>query len=218
MIPVVVIATHERIAITKTNVDLLSQQSFKPEIVIVVSDPAEAKHFEHATHIIHAANHPLGRKWQAGINYARTLSASHVIVTGSDDILCTNFIRRFCGLAPFVGLQKWFVLNGGVLYLFDYLAKQCLGGGRIYSKALLDTCNWQIFDTGASKLLDDFGYKVQTSRSIVTDEACILAVKGPWKTMNPFHAHLNSPNVKFIRQYNGSEAKEILVNQFNYEM
>lgn len=218
MNPVCVIASQQRLEITTANIKSLQAQSYVPQIVVVVSEPSEAKHYiPLGVHVVQVANHPLGRKWQAGVNYARSLNPSHLIINGSDDILCKDFIRRFCTGVDFIGLQQWYVLNDGKLYLFDYLASQALGGGRVYSKRLLDTCNWNIFDTGASKLLDDRGWLVtrSTHRCIIEDEGCILAVKGNWPTLNPLN--IKHRNVMMTGCWEGEEAATIVKEKFGYE-
>lgn len=222
MNPVVLIATHNRQAITTTNIATLLKQSYVPQIVIVCSDEKELKYYNTLPVIcVFAPNNPLGNKWQIGMNHIREyMTASHVIVTGSDDILSAGFIRKFCTGIPFTGLQRWYVLNNRTLYLFDYLAKQCLGGGRVYSRSLLDAYGWQVFDKGRNKLLDDKGWGITNplTRRIIKDEGCILAVKGEWETLNPFPAHLKSKNVTLVSTWSGYSAKRIVNEKFNYEV
>jgi hypothetical protein len=226
MTPVVLIATHQRLAITSANIRTLQAQSLRPVIVIVCTDPLEAEHYRdyEGVHVVEVANEPLGAKWQAGVDFARQLNPPHLIITGSDDILCANFVERFTTHADgvkFTGLQKWYVWSPATntLYLFDYLARQCLGGGRVYTEALLDAYDWQLFATGKGKLLDDQGWDITNpgTRRVITEEGCILAVKGNWPVMNSLAVTLEHKNAKLVRQWKGGEALEILETKFNYK-
>lgn len=218
MNPVVLISTHLRREITTANIRTLQAQSVVPEIVLVVSDPQESHYYTKlGVKVIIAANKPLGSKWQNGVDFARKLKPSHLIITGSDDILYKGFIEKYCTEDYFTGLQRWYIYSKGVLYLLDYLAKQCLGGGRVYSRALLDAYDWQVFDRKADKLLDDKGYEMTrpNGRKIITDTGCILAVKGSWVVMNPLS--LRHPNVRLVQQWDAEEAKQIIKEKFGYE-
>lgn len=223
MNPIVVIATHQRMQITAMNIRLLH-----PYIVVVVAtDINEAewyRDYENAE-VVLAPNEPLGAKWQAGVDHARKIPHSHIIITGSDDILDKTFIERAkTSGKDFIGLRRWYVWHKATdtLWLFDYLAAGDLplGGGRCYSKALLESCNYQIFDVTRAKLLDDKGFEIvkKFGNYSLLMEPLILAVKGPWDAMNPFHKHLKSPNVGRLSAWMGEDAKPILKEHFNYEI
>lgn len=220
MNPVVLIATNNRREITTANISTLLQQTYRPEIGIIISNGEEAKYYSTLpVKVIAAPNFPVGAKWQTGVNYVRNnMHASHLIITGSDDILSKDFVRRFCTGIPFVGLQRWYIWDArkSVLYLMDYLAAQCLGGGRVYTKALLESVNWQIFDHRANRLLDNRGWRLTgpLTRQIIKDEGYILAVKGDWPVMNPLD--VNHKNVKIVARYQVEEAKKIMQEKFNY--
>lgn len=224
MTPCVLIATHQRLAITSANIRTLQAQSLPPQIVLVVTDPLEAEFYRSGhedIHVVEAPNTPLGAKWQAGVEFTRQLLPSHLVITGSDDILCTRFIERFCtpGIA-FTGLQQWYVYSPATttLYFFNYMSRQCLGGGRVYSKQLLDAYNWQLFNTDAVKHLDDQGWDITNpmNRRVIADEGCILAVKGNWPVINPLDVTLKHRNAKLLHQWGGEEARFILDKRFNY--
>lgn len=221
--PCVLIATHQRLAITSTNIKTLQQQTLPPTIVIVCTDPYEAGYYHEigGVRVIEAKNEPLGAKWQSGVDYCRKLNPSHLIITGSDDILCNDFVQRFCTDA-IIGLQRWYIFSPptGRLYLFDYLAKQPLGGGRIYNRLFLDSCDWQLFDTGAGKLLDDKGWRIVKKPGavirLIDNEGCILAVKGNWPVMNPLDITLQHRNARLVKQWEGDEALFLMAAKFNY--
>lgn len=225
MNPVVLIATHQRIPITSANIRTLQEQTMLPVIVLVCTDPLEAEYYRdiYGIHVVQASNDPLGAKWQAGVEFARQLHPSHLVITGSDDLLCVRFFERFCtpGVA-FTGLQQWYVYSPATstLYLFNYMSRQCLGGGRVYSSKLLDAYDWQLFATDADKHLDDQGWEITNpmNRRIVADEGCILAVKGDWPVINSLNVTLQHRNAKLLHQWKGEDALEILDKRFNYRL
>lgn len=218
MNPAVVIATHKRIEITRENIRSLQIQSVKPQVIVVVSDPEEGFIFSRlGVYVVVAKNNPLGRKWQAGVDFARKLMPSHLVVTGSDDILCRGFMETYCKEDEFSGLQCWYIWDGKTLYFFDYMAQQALGGGRVYSRSMLDKCDWKIFDTKINRLLDDYGWVICTSRKVERDRGCILAVKGNWTVMNPLNITLTHPNAKLRGSWTSEEAIQIIKENFDYD-
>ncbi len=214
MNPCVVIATHDRLQITTVNIKLLVAQAV--EIVIVVSDEKEADYYYmFPVHVVYHKNNPLGAKWQAGIDYARTLDPSHIVITGSDDLLSIGFFERWCGQLDFTGFDHWYIWNDNKLYLLQYRAKQPLGGGRIYSRALLEKMNYKLFDITKNKLLDDYGWNNIGKVGCIAMNPEILAIKGNWPVMNK--VDLNHRNVKLRATYEGDEARKIMKERFNYE-
>lgn len=221
MKPVIVIASHQRREITRANLKSLKGY----DVVLVLSDKTEVEWYRGITHIhiVIAPNEPLGSKWDAGVQYAKKLEHSHIIITGSDDIMCKGYIEAVTSFKyDFVGLRQWYVLHKGNLYHFNYLAANDLplGGGRCYSKQLLEYCDYQIFDTGRYKLLDDLGFDVavEYGNYHLIHDPMILAVKGDWETMNPFKKHMKSANVAINGAWDGERAKEIINLKFDYEI
>lgn len=224
MNPIVLIATHQRLEITRRNIKSLLAQSLVPKIVIVVSDYFEMdvlkSEFPFIT-IIHAPNRPLGAKWQAGVLVCRKMEANPLIITGSDDILCNIYVQTACDYMhfgiDFIGLKRWYVHHKDVLYLFRYMASQPLGGGRVYSKEMLEKIKYKLFDVRKERLLDDQGYdlvKQSGLKTIIRDYDTnvngnvgleIMAVKGNWVTMNPFEKMMNHPNAKLLQTYENPE-------------
>jgi hypothetical protein len=200
--PIAIIAsTEDRREITEKNRALLMNQGIYSEV-------------------LYPSLSTLGAKWQALVLVARHLDPSHLIITGSDDILHKDF-HKLVGTADFVGLQQWYIYDPVkvVLYHFEYKAKQCLGGGRIYSRALLDACDWKLFDVTKDKWLDDLGWMtaISLTEPKIIHKPLILAVKGPWKTMNPLKETLRHKNARLMKMWKGSEAMRIIKEEFNYE-
>jgi hypothetical protein len=213
--PCVVIATHDRLQITTVNIKQLISQGVK--VVLVVTDINERKHYDnYDVHIVMAPNNPLGAKWQAGVDFASTLDPSHIVITGSDDLLSVGFFHHFCRDSAFTGFNHWYIWNQNKLHLLKYLPQQPLGGGRVYSKHALEMLKYKLFDVTKNKLLDDRAWIATTkSEWNIVAYPEILAIKGNWPVMNK--VDLNHRNVKLIATYEGEEALKIMKTKFDYE-
>lgn len=216
MNPVVVIATHRRISVTAANIKSLIPYT----VVVVVSDPQEGFFLSKMSNakVIIAPNDPLGAKWQAGVDFARTIPHTHIVITGSDDILAGGFIQTAVyKQTDFIGLRAWYVWHENKIYHLRYVAPDelPLGGGRVYSKEFLQKYDYQIFDKGRKKLLDDLGWEIakKGNYSLVYSPK-ILAIKGHWPVMNPLD--LRHKNVRLLKIFSGEETKEVL-NQFDID-
>jgi len=212
-----IIASHARTAITKKNIEILLSHCLG--VVLILSDESEVSFFNNLPiSIILHSNIPLGKKWQAGVNYARILKAEKIMIVGSDDILSKDFLQNINSIPrDFIGLRSWYVFHKQKLYECEYVAQGNLplGSGRIYTAYLLNQINWQIFDIGARKLLDDKGWNIAKNHAfhlITTPE--ILAVKGDWSVMNPLN--LMHKNIMVKRTHLGKEAKNIMKEKFDF--
>lgn len=210
-LPVIVIATHNRPEITKELLKSLKNQHNNVQVVLVYSKTIERKYFESLNyphvHLLFFKNNPLGNKWQAGIRQARTLNPDCVIILGSDDILNDQFTSNAYNLLSkgydFIGLRRYSVIFKRKKYLLDYKPIMPLGGGRVYSKRMMDAVNWHLF-LAKERKLDDYGWD-QVVRSglkaiCITDTANygmeITAIKGAWHMLNPFNP--KHPNLSII--------------------
>lgn len=227
MNPVVLIATHARLLITKKNIDCLLRQSVTPKIILVVSDLFEANAFISMfpeIHVIMEKNIPLGAKWQAGVNKAKEIGADPLIISGSDDFLCKGFIENAIQSIQngydFIGLRRWIVfdLNKKRGYDFEYKSKMPLGGGRIYSKNALEKLNYCLFDTGKDMHLDDFGWNAVLNHSLTYMQVNrsyprplnIVAVKGDWPSMNPIQKHFGHANTRLVCELDAKQVYDII--------
>jgi hypothetical protein len=225
MNPIVLIATHERQEITLQNIRTLKEQSLVPKIVLVTSCEEEFLFYSQVPDIfvLHSLNEPLGSKWQAGVDFSRTLKPDPLIITGSDDILARDFISLATDFVSaggdFLGLQQWYILDPRIqhLFLFQYTPEQPLGGGRVYSATFLEKINYQLFDTSAKKWLDDHGWNLaQSQNKRICQAPYILAVKGRWPVMNPLQKTLRHRNAKLLKKWVGPEVQRITRERFNY--
>lgn len=209
--PVVLIATHRRVEITSKLIKKLSEGHPGVKIVLVVSLKTEQDYFNAMKipdlHVIVQNNQPLGLKWQTGVNYAKKLKANPLIICGSDDVLEDGFIANACKIIlkyDFIGLKRFYVLHKRKKYLIEYKPAMPIGGGRVYSKALLDTIRWKVFDPGKNKHLDDEGWKnalYNTDKILIVSNIqsyglVLTAVKGNWPMLNQFNPY--HPNISVV--------------------
>jgi hypothetical protein len=224
--PVVLIATHQRREITSKNIESLMMQSVQPKIVLGVSFTQEAEYYKRKypeIDVYRVPNTPLGNKWQQGVEAARIRKPNPLIITGSDDILGIDFIENACILIKsgieFIGISRWYVFSGGILYTYDYNASIPLGGGRCYSAKALNDINYNIFDSKKDYHLDDNGWKAVNSlpltkfivRDVNNEGLNIVSIKGDWPMLNPFDKFEGNRNVSLISKSRDlSELKQLI--------
>lgn len=213
MKPVILMAMWKRHAVVRRNVELLSLQTEPFLLVLVYSDQEDAAFcYDLARKYIFIAaiaadNFPLGRKWQVGADYCRTIGADPLIPLGSDDFLNVDFVKNACDLSKekdFIGLIQWYCFDTSVktIYRLMYVTPFPLGGGRIYSGRLLKKLNYKIFDEEKNHHLDDFAWEKREKHWQLIDETsvyglAILSAKGNWDQMNPLDKILSSPNISW---------------------
>jgi len=228
MNPVVLIATHQRTEITSRNIEMLQSQSRTPEIVLVCSDVSECDFYTRkfpTVHVLEYRNKPLGAKWQFGASKSKVLNPDPLIILGSDDLLGKYFIRNICAEIErgydFVGLNRWWLHSEGqnTVFLLQYTVPNFpLGGGRAYSKKILEKLNYKVFDASKDKSLDDFGWhqsKKHGAKTLLISDCekygmNIISIKGDWITMNSADRLLNAKSVKTIKIFDKSKLKELL--------
>lgn len=215
--PIVVMATHDRIQITETN--LKSLQGTK--VVLMVSTQQELEHFKKFNITVALApNKPLGSKWHTGVKIAQKMGANPLIIVGSDDILSKNYIKTVVNEINsgfnIVGLTSWYSYSPikDELYHCEYVGRNVnfpIGSGRAFSSKFLDRIKWNVFNQTANRLLDDHVIKMAGNEKIKlirTPE--VLAVKGNWEVLNKFDAYLKSPNIK------ATKVDKSVLDKFNY--
>lgn len=214
-LPVVVIATHNRTEITKELINSLQKQHENLKVVLVYTKSIEGKYYNAINnpnlHLVAYQNNPLGLKWQAGVKMAKTLNPDCLLILGSDDTISNEYIRNGYELLKkgyhFIGLRRYNVIYQRRIYQLDYKPIMPLGGGRIYSRQLLDKLNWELFEPKERKL-DDYGW-MQTVKSgmkaiCISDTEKygmeITAIKGAWQMLNPFNP--KHPNLTILKVSN----------------
>jgi len=213
MKPVVLICSHERMAMTCSNIDSLLAQSVVPTVVLVVSNDTERKFYrlKYGNKVIVGLhpNRPLGAKFQFGVRASRGGNPDLLIITGSDDILGKDFVKNACQLvtdgADFIGLKQWFIFHEEVLHLYQYMPIIPLGT-RVYSRAMLEQLQWHLFDHKRDRLLDDYGFheakrsglKIEIIEDVMAAGLNVVSIKGDWSMLNPYEKMKNHPNCKLL--------------------
>ena len=108
-------------------------------------------------------NKPLGTKWNHGIRLFQDQDVSHVMILGSDDFVCDEFIEfsiEFCKDKDFTGCKDLFMFGAhphrkgfGTLFYFRYKGF-LVGPGRCYSKKILEEMNWTPWNVNKNAGLD----------------------------------------------------------------
>ena len=159
-------ATFKREKITIDTLELLAQQ--KGMIAsIVVGSCEEDKHAAESVGAVyvHHDNHPLGSKWQAGVDKARELDPDAILICGSDDWLTSNWCE-VCSKEiekgfDLVGKSECFMCNafpgkslGLIQFSYKNKEKGPIGAGRMISRRILDKLDWKLFPLHVTNSLD----------------------------------------------------------------
>lgn len=205
--PVVLMATHQRVEITSKNIELLLKQDVR--IVLVVSLNTELEYYKkYPITVVLKENRPLGSKWQHGVMVAHKLQPNPLIILGSDDILHPDYLPKIEKLLEkydFIGLTSWFTYDhrDGRLFKCNYTNRNKdfpIGSGKAFSLNLLNAMRWKVFDSTADRRLDDMSFRMANNHCAnmhLIDEPLVLAYKGNWPVMNEVRAYLKSPNIKY---------------------
>jgi hypothetical protein len=87
-----VIATYKRYFLTLNTIKMLKQQTVPLNIIVVGSNNQDKKLSNiRGCHYIQYKNDPLGEKWQAGVNFAKTLNPDALLICGSDNWLVPSW-------------------------------------------------------------------------------------------------------------------------------
>jgi len=204
-----IIAFKDRHSIVQLNVECLNNQTLKPAIVLVASNLSDAEFAielssrHENVFVTLFNNYPIGAKWQAGVDYARKLNVSGVIILGSDDLLSLDYIKTCFDKIDYgkgssgngvdlVGNRSWYIYDTfHSLYYLQYTRQVpiFLGGGRMFSRHFLDSVDWVIFNRERPVHLDEHGYEAvrDFSNSILEldQSQSIVSIKGSWDMINP---------------------------------
>ena len=214
-----VIAFKDRHDMVEVNIRSLLMQSLSPAIILVASNPSDlvfSKKMQEKyskVFFVVCPNFPVGKKWDTGVQFAKLINPESLLILGSDDVLSPGYIQEAykkigkgsgskIGAADLVGSIKWRIYDSDKkLYSLSYndkIVKITLGGGRLYSRYFLDSCEWSIFDKGISKNLDNLGHNKVVAFSdkieLISDSEFILSIEGNWEVMNSAKNILRAKN------------------------
>lgn len=137
----------------------------KVERLIVYSDDKDKFDLPNSTWVKYQ-NKPISRKWQKGVNELRNFDFDYVIMMGSDDWFCEDFIpliekHRGYDMIGFNDIYFEDVINNKAYYWNGYTdKKKTAGAGRCYSKEFLERINYKLWDVSINKGLDSASNKI----------------------------------------------------------
>lgn len=175
-------AIHGREKLLEYTLKNLLEQNLLPHKIILIGDcsPELKSYIKRYSliELIECTNAiPLGKKWQISINYSKKYEPDGILILGSDDFLVQNYIMKASEYLPEYDLigQTFFYIftinrnktetillwNGYDKKLTPHRYNEPIGAGRIFSKKILDTLNWKIFEDKNS-CLDYISYQKVT--------------------------------------------------------
>lgn len=198
------IASHQRH--TALNI-VLAHLPADWQAVVVVTDEADVHAIEprEGLHVVQHPNEPLGAKWQHAVQVAQGLNPDLLVITGSDDVLLTSTpgLSALMADCDMLGLRGFYAYNGRQHWYFSYKShvEMPIGGGRVYTRAILDRIRWKLFDVERYKHLDELGYAnvIRHGGRVkqLQDNAAfrLVALKGDWPQKNPLAKYLRGKNL-----------------------
>lgn len=115
-------------------------------------------------HYLDRPNAPLGQKWNAGLQFARSLDPESILILGSDDILSSNVLAYYSDFSDqgfnFIGLKDLYFLQlktNRLIYWPGYTnhrTGEAIGVGRMLKSKVLDGVGWKLWENNLNKGLD----------------------------------------------------------------
>lgn len=140
-------------------------------------------------------NQPLSNKVQYGVEYARALYPSHLMMCGSDSWIVPGPIDENADL---IATRELWLLNADDLSLYRCSYKHRddpMGAARIYSSRLLDTIDWQLFPAGLTRGLDWASWMAVRSWPVTPGPIFYEIKSKRWTTLTDFQRIVTSCDV-----------------------
>ena len=198
---VCIIPIHQRVAVTKETVNLLKQQEYLDDVILVGDSPTEES-IASATNVTYVEylNEPLSWKLQVGIDAARMSNPDAIMISGSDNWLSNNWCKA---IIPYlkdydvIGADKWWMarIEKGVPLEVSACTYQNrddpIGGGRMITAQALNKINWGLYAFKDTKGLDWQSFSIlqsgiKTLRVKMTEDVINLGIKGSWAQRDPY--------------------------------
>jgi len=207
---VCVMPTHVRSGITTETIRVLKKQTHSVEILIVGDSKLERTVAEKTNcFYIEHSNKPLGEKWQAGIDHARTLNPDAVMICGSDSWLTHRWVETSipylidgCDL---VGINMFHACRIYPKKKVRIIRRAYqnnrvnipMGSGRIFSKDILNKLDWKLFPILKNTGMDIFSFKRVKEHEgkikiVESKDMKILTIKSTWESINSWKVYVRS--------------------------
>ena len=205
---VVIIATHKRKEILRTNLNLLKLNSHVEHIVVSITDENEIdKKYENNKTVTYCItkNQPLGEKWHHGVLVSKIFLPKYIIIMGSDDFIFPNFFEEIFKKHKNFDLyihNLWIIYDiaNNKFYKVKYKSsKNGLGSGRIIRADFLDKIDWLFYPINRSIGLDhNSNKKIKENNGHVMvggdEKSLILCPKYNVECMNSMNDIINNMN------------------------
>jgi len=162
-----IIACHGRHELLKYTIRRLLQKNGLKHVICVGGPEEESVCLSEGAYFIEHENRPLGKKWNAGFNFARHLNIEGVVFVGSSDWLSDNWmdeITPLMGEYDLVGKPDFYMVDisqtkGYRSCLWEGYGKgdrqyEPIGIGRVISSRILSTMDWEPFNNSANNSMD----------------------------------------------------------------
>lgn len=207
---VAVIAVYGRLSLLKHTIERLLNKNGVDHVVCVGETRDEKNCVEAAGGIfVKHKNLPLGKKWNAGFQYAETLSPDACLFVGSSDWLSSNWLPKLLPLiddfdlvgkpdftmmdiSDEIRMVKW---DG---YPKNHRYNEPIGIGRLVSAPALVKMNWKPFEDEKNNSMDfamhqkvkQGGGKIMVARDAELIPLSISTDR--WPNMHKFEDHWNN--------------------------
>ena len=159
-----IVAIWKRHDLEQITLDRFREQSIKFgfEIIVAGSEGKVSKNLAKRCHYIEIENNPVSNKHNAMLTKAKQLNVDGVVLVGSDCLLSDGFWKHIYKQNPrsenIVGLKDAYFYSTRTEelgYWKGYAGgSQSVGGGRFFSRFVLDKCGWKLWDNDLNKGLD----------------------------------------------------------------
>ena len=159
-----IIAIWKRHDLEKITLDRFREQSkkFGFDIIVAGSEGKVSKRLAKSCHYLEVENKPVSNKHNAMITKAKELNVDGVVLVGSDCLLNDEYWEHIYKQDPqstnVIGLKDAYFYSNRTEelgYWRGYAGgTQSVGGGRFFSKYILDKCDWKLWNDGLDSGLD----------------------------------------------------------------
>ena len=114
-------------------------------------------------------NIPVSKKWNKCINEVQKYEHDAIMILGSDDIISFNYLNEckkyINNQYDYISNTKWssFIIELKIIYNTIYNLRNTydgIGSGRVISKYLLQSCNYNIYNFDLNRGLDGNSFKI----------------------------------------------------------
>lgn len=189
-----ILPIFKRSEITKLAIKYLQNQTIPFYKIIVVGTVKEDETLatECGVEYVHQHNDYLSKKYQKGINKARTYNPDAIMIANSDELVESTWNATFLKnitRADIFGPKQHMVLDlsTATLYKVVHFADMPLAdSAKWITSDYLDKVDWQLYNTSIrSDCINTMHIKLLTNHAVITTlSGKILSLKGAWKVIH----------------------------------